>query len=296
MFLEVGDGLLNGIGEFDEIQIALGNRAFPDHVVDEITQIRPVGLAHNNDGKIPHLLRLDEREGFKQFVHGSKSPWHDHKTIAVFHEQGLADKEVIDRHATVEVGAGLLFEGELDVAANTRTSRIACPAIRRLHDAWSASGHYSESHPGNGRTHLAGKAVIGMILRETGRTKNCDAWAHKMQRAKTPDEVHHHTEQQSQIPQPRIGAAEQSAVLQLPAEDFLLLYFAWKWWSCGWFIGLQNWRCHWGHSGLEFFHLNGAKGNLPRWTFHICIQMGRAPFIDFRHGGGPFLQSGFSQL
>ncbi len=89
------------------------NGAFPYHLLQRL----PVVPANQYQGERTDFACLDQRERFKKFIHCPGPTRHHHKGIGVFEQQDLPHKKVPEVSADVQIGIGLLFVGQLNIAA-----------------------------------------------------------------------------------------------------------------------------------------------------------------------------------
>ncbi len=185
-----GDGFVDGIGEGDDVEVFGADGADGDEGVAHIGhEWLPELYAHENERELLDLGSLYEDCGLKDFVHRAKPPRHGDEGIGVFHEHHFADEKVAELNEAVEVGVGLLLEGELDVAADGDTFGIAGTTVGGFHDARAATGHDGELSFGEGFAGVAGELVVLVVFVESGRAKHCDARADKMELAESADEL-----------------------------------------------------------------------------------------------------------
>src|SRR5437879_2689617 len=97
--------------------------------------------------------------------------------------------------AAVEVAVRRLLERQLDIAANRATTDLFRAAVRRFHDAGTATGHDGEPQARNRRAHLSREFVMWTIDLDAGRAKDSHAWPNKMQNAKPAQKIAHHSQE-----------------------------------------------------------------------------------------------------
>src|SRR5262249_13143345 len=88
-----------------------------------------------DDRKMFDFFGLDEREGFKQFVHRPKATREDDKGMGIFDKHSLAYKEVAKVKRDIEVWIRRLIKRQLNVTANRTIPTLLCLSILCLHNA-----------------------------------------------------------------------------------------------------------------------------------------------------------------
>jgi hypothetical protein len=186
---DVLDGFLDRISHENEIEIGGADCSRARHIMKKAHHLPPILRAQDDDWKILDLAGLYQRQRLEQFVHRARSAWEHDEGVAIFHQQSLADEEVVHRHATVEVVVRLLLEGKLDVAADRAAARLLCAAIGRFHDARPASRHHREAQPCNRRAHLPREVIVRIVFASPGRTEHRHARPHEVQHTETAQEI-----------------------------------------------------------------------------------------------------------
>src|SRR5947209_1571495 len=100
----------------------------------------PVSRAEEHEWKSPDLAGLDQRQRLEQFVKGAEAAREEDEPLGVLHEHGFAAKEVAKVDGDIDIRIDALFSGQLDVATNGKTVRLAGPAVGRLHDTGATAG------------------------------------------------------------------------------------------------------------------------------------------------------------
>ena len=115
----------------------------------------------------------------------------------------------------IEIRVGYLLERQLDIAANRATANFFRPAIRRFHYAWTTASHHCESEPGYRRAHFSGQLVMRIVRLDAGRPKDRYARSHKMKRAKSAQEIAHHSQQCKKLCEARARTFQENFVCPL---------------------------------------------------------------------------------
>src|SRR5690606_18436804 len=100
----------------------------------------------------------------------------------------LRDKKMPNLYPLIKVGVRQLLSGQLNVAAYGTPSGLFCPTVGCLHKARATAGHYRKAELGKFPCRFSCKLIIGMAFHKTGRAKNGDAGAYKMELPEAPDE------------------------------------------------------------------------------------------------------------
>ena len=169
-----------------------------ESAAQEIEQRPPVFLADQHERKVLDLVRLDEGRRLEDFVQGAEAAGHGDEGVGVFHQHQLADEEVPEGHPAIEVGVGLLFLRQLDVAADGVAAGFFGAAVGGLHDAGPAAGHHREAGARQPLADFAGQDVILMLGRESRRAEHRHARADEMELA----EAAHDLEENAELPVP----------------------------------------------------------------------------------------------
>ena len=106
-------------------------------------------------GNCANLLRLDQRQRLGQLVQSAEPAGQDDERVRVLEEQHLAHEEVAAGDPPVEVRIGVLFEGQLDVAAYRDAARLARSTVGGFHHPGAAAGHHREAQPRHGGADFA---------------------------------------------------------------------------------------------------------------------------------------------
>src|SRR5262249_30831115 len=148
------------------------------------------------------LLVLNQSERLKKLVEGADAAGHNHEGVGIFYQQRFSNKKIMKPDAAIEICVGHLLEWQLDVASNRAAADFFRTAVRRLHNARAAAGHNREAEPGNSRTHFSGQFVMRIVGFDSRRTKDGYTGTNEMQRAKSPQEVAHHSQQRAKLCEP----------------------------------------------------------------------------------------------
>src|SRR5690349_2415813 len=92
------------------------------------------------------------------------------------------------RDRLVEIFIGKLFKWQLNVTPNGHTIVFKCSAICGFHNAGPTTGHSCETNLCNSLSEFSRLLIINIVLLESCRTKNGNAWPYEMQSTKGFDE------------------------------------------------------------------------------------------------------------
>ncbi len=215
--LEVVDGVgpnvfdrhRNRVGAEEELFVFWRNCSDIDHMVDVVYESLMECLVHDYDREAMNLFRLDQGDRFEEFVEGTETSGHDYKAVGVFQQQHFSNEEVPNVDRTVEVGIGLLFEGEFDVDSDTSPADILCAAIGSLHDPWTATGHDGESETSDCCCQFPRLLVVGIVFAQSRRAEDRDGRANEMKGAEPFYELRHHLERERQFTPSRLPSLQE---------------------------------------------------------------------------------------
>ena len=122
-------------------------------------------------------MGLNESGRLEDLVQRAEPARHGDEGVRVFHQHQLSHEEVPERDPLVEIGVGLLFLRQLDVAADGVAARLLGSAVGRLHDSGTAAGHDGESGPREPLADVACQDVGRMLFGKAGRAEDGDARA-----------------------------------------------------------------------------------------------------------------------
>src|SRR5207244_9100173 len=89
-----------------------------DLVAQPVQQALTIGCTKKEHGKPAEFCGLDQDQGFKHFVERTEAAGKEHKAPGVFHEHGLADKEIAEVDRDIDIGVDGLLARQVDVTAN----------------------------------------------------------------------------------------------------------------------------------------------------------------------------------
>src|ERR1700747_2125637 len=103
-----------------------------------VEQTLPVRRAEKDDRKVLDLSRLRESERLEELIERAEAARKDDEPSGVLHEHVLADEEVAELDAEVDVLVQRLLVGKLDVAADRESAGLVAAAVDGLHDPGAA--------------------------------------------------------------------------------------------------------------------------------------------------------------
>src|SRR5919108_4877105 len=111
--------LLRAVGELEQLEVLRPELALLQRTaLQPVDEPAPVVGSVQHDGEMLDLPGLDQRERFEQLVEGAEAARKDHEGLRVLHEHRLADEEVPEVDAEVDVVVQPLLVRELDVQAD----------------------------------------------------------------------------------------------------------------------------------------------------------------------------------
>ena len=118
----------------------------PARVAQPVQQPLPVVAADQHH----RVVRAPCRSAFSVSTSNSSSsvpkpPGRTTNAARVAHEHQLADEEVVELDGDVAIGVQSLLVGKLDVEADRERSRLARPAVGRLHQSRPAAGDHGDA-------------------------------------------------------------------------------------------------------------------------------------------------------
>src|SRR5690554_3699630 len=119
-------------------------------------------------------MGLNQGDGLKEFIQGSKAPRHDHKTLRILHKHDLAHKEIIevDILITVNIGVVMLLKRQVDIQSHRSSAGQVCSLISCFYDPGTPSGNYSIAVFHDLLSNLLGEFIIGVIRFGPGRSED----------------------------------------------------------------------------------------------------------------------------
>jgi hypothetical protein len=117
----------------------------------------------------------------------------------------------------------VLLDGQLDVAADRAATDLSGAAIRRLHDAGTASRDHGEAGSGEPGTELPGHGAVRIVLVEARRAEDGHARAREVQGTKATHELDGDADRSDELEAARLRPLEEAANLRrscpLPPPD-----------------------------------------------------------------------------
>jgi hypothetical protein len=145
----------------DEVEVLMGDLAGRQHLVlDPVEQAAPEGRADQHDRESRDLLCLDEGDRLEQFVKGAEPAGQHDERLGILHEHRLADEEVAELDADVDVIVQALLEGQLDAQPDGDAAGLDRPAVRGLHDPRTTACDHGVPGLGQRRTDSLGHGVL----------------------------------------------------------------------------------------------------------------------------------------
>ena len=184
-----GGHFLGVIGEMQKIKVIVRDGAlFHKRIFHPSSKALPIFGAHQDNGEVIKLARLDESGRFRKFIQRSESSGQDDESVRIFDKHHLAHEKIIEGDGLMEKRVGFLFMGQHDIAADGLATRFLGAAIRGFHDSRAASCHHRETIFSQSFTDLHRESVIRMAFIETRGAENRDRGSYPVQRAEAADE------------------------------------------------------------------------------------------------------------
>ena len=172
----------------------------------------PVCRANQDDGEVPNLSCLDQRERFGQLVERTKAPRQADERIGILEEQHFAHEKVPTEHPPIEKRIGGLFLRQFDIAADGPAASLPGAAVGRRHQPGTATRHDREPKPRKAATDLAPERIVRMRLVEACRAEHCHAGADEVEGAETENELPGDAEHEAQFLQAGVGSFEEDSL------------------------------------------------------------------------------------
>ena len=135
------------------------------------------------------LAGLREGQRLKQLIERAKAAGEDDETAGVLDEHVLADEEVAELDAQIDVAVQGLFVGQLDVAADRQTADLMAAAVDGLHDSWPTTGDDSEPAVRERGTQRATGLVVGVVVFGPGGAEHGHGGSDVVESVKALDEL-----------------------------------------------------------------------------------------------------------
>src|SRR5512143_1543598 len=156
-----GADLLGLVHDVHEVEVFRADILLRKHRISEpIEQSFPVMSADQHDGEAPDFFGLNERQRFKEFVHGPKAPGEYDVPNGVLHEHQLPYEKVAEFDPDVLKLVRSLLQWKIDVQANGDASCVLRALVCRLHDAGPSSRDDGEAVLRKPLGHLQALVVV----------------------------------------------------------------------------------------------------------------------------------------
>src|SRR5690606_6150973 len=209
-----GHRLLHVVRDVEQHQVLLRRLALgDDRVAEPVDQAAPVLGAEEDDGEAGDLLGLDEGEGLEQLVQGAEAAGQHDEALGVLDEHQLADEEVAEVQADVDVGVQPLLEGELDAEADRDAVRLQGALVGRLHGPGATPGDHREARLDQAAAQLDAGLVLPGVLGGARRAEDADGGRELGQGAEALDDLRRHAQH---APGVGVDPAAGGALVQQP--------------------------------------------------------------------------------
>ena len=222
-----GDRFVGVVGYGDGVEVLRVYHILGDErPLHEFEHRFPESYAHEDDGEILDLAGLHKRGGLEHLVERTEPAGQDDEAVRVLHEHHLADEEVFELLADVQVMVRAFLLVEAYRAADGASAHVLRATARGLHDARAAAGHHGETDLSERTAHLHAHAIERALFRRAGGAEKSYAWADEMQRTEAAD---HRAEDVDSLQQflPALVRPLQEATFRrdIPGPFFLSQYF-----------------------------------------------------------------------
>lgn len=178
------------VGEVDQVQVLDRDLAARQHLVlDPVEQAAPEGGADQHDREPGDLLGLDEGDRLEQLVEGAEAARQHDEGLGVLHEHRLADEEVTELDADVDVVVQALLEGQLDAEPDRDATAETAASVGGLHDARPAARDDRVPGPGQRRADPLREFVLLAVRLGARGTEDAHGVRQVGQQPETLDEL-----------------------------------------------------------------------------------------------------------
>ncbi len=143
--------------------------------VQLLAELAPEALTEQEHGEVRDPVRLNQRESLEGLVQRPVAAGKDQERARVLDEHQLADEEVPELEAALDVGVGALLLWEADVEPDRQSPTLSAASIRCLHDSAAAASQDVEAGAGDGARDLAGKGIGRVTFRRPGGAEERDS-------------------------------------------------------------------------------------------------------------------------
>src|ERR1035438_8653243 len=172
----LGDDPDNGGGivrDGQQILVAWGDLALgEDPVADPGQQPGPVLAADQHDRELRDLAGMDQGECLEQLVQGAEPARQHHERLRVLDEYGLADEEVPELQADLDIVIQPHLHGQLDAQAHRDTTNLRRALVGRFHDPGASPGDHGVAGLGERRRDALGQLIVGDVRLGPGRPED----------------------------------------------------------------------------------------------------------------------------
>ena len=135
------------------------------------------------------LAGLGQRERLEELIEGAEAAGEDDETTRVLDEHVLADEEIAELDAQVDVPVHRLLVRQLDVASNGQTTCFVATAVDGLHDSGAAARDYRKAAVCERNAELATGLVVGIVVLGPCGAENRDRRPDVIEGVETLDEL-----------------------------------------------------------------------------------------------------------
>src|SRR6185437_8759740 len=174
----------------EQVLVTGADHAASQHAVpDPGHQARPVAAAHQHDRELGYLARLDQGQRLEQLVQRAEPAGQHDERLRVLDEHGLADEEVAELQADLDVVVEPHLGGQLYTQADRNPADAGGALVGRLHDAGPTPGDHRVAGPGQRLADGLGNLVIRAVPLGPGAAEDRHGQAELGQQPETLDEL-----------------------------------------------------------------------------------------------------------
>src|SRR6266542_4870060 len=206
------DSFIYRISSVDQAYVSSGDHSALRHFVDEVEQLFPIIGSHDHNREVFDLPGLDQGERFEQLIEGACAAGHNGERVGVLNQQRLAREEIMHPHAAIEINICRLLGGQLNRASDRAATGLLSAEVCRFHDSRAAASNYSEAKLRHCSAHFSSQLVMWIVRLDPGGAEDGHAWTDEMKRAKSAQEIAHHSQEGEKFGYARTRSFEENFI------------------------------------------------------------------------------------